>query len=151
MREKTGNPARNFLWIQSLLSTALALVLLGACGHDEIGRDVAGTALSDEVPQSSRDQYEMQLEALEERLDRADDDASPEEAARVAALVARHDQLEQRIEVYDDEHPEQDRDRDAFEQDLLQLEADVAGVERELRAATPAGEPAGGATGPGGA
>jgi hypothetical protein len=123
----------------ALLLPAL-LVLVTACGD---GR-AADIALTDEVPHSSRDQYELQLDALEDRLQRADDDAPPAEAARVAALVGRREELARRMDLLDKgQTPEQERDRDAFEQDLLQLEADVAGIEQARQAATvPAGFPA---------
>lgn len=124
-----------------LLALALAgslAAMLAACGGAE---PEAG-----EVPHSSRDQFAQHLEELDETLDRLEEGAEGDVARRIALLEERHEDLRGRLDELEeadaDDLTEREQERDLFEQELLQLEADVLGLETDLQTAARRGDPA---------
>jgi DNA repair exonuclease SbcCD ATPase subunit len=88
----------------------------------------------EEIPHSSRDQFAQQLEVLQERIERLDELSGNRAAARRAALVQHRAELERRLDELDEEAPSFAADRQLVEDDLFQLEADVATLQRDLQA-----------------
>lgn len=131
--------------------------LVTGCGNDDGARLIGEhpARLDEEVPRSSWEHYERQLDQLEQRLEQLDEDVPATLAARAARLEGRRLELSRGLDELaelEERRPVERqsdflRDRDAFEQDLLQLEADVDGIEGERQAATRqsnAGESTGG-------
>lgn len=150
--------------IHSLAIPTLALGLL--LGITTIsGGCAARSGEREEIPHSSRDQFAQQLDLLDERIELVEDLSAERgdrsAAARTAPLIRGRAEVQQRLEELDEEAPTFAADRQLVEDELLQLEADVAQLQSELqrpvRAAQvqaaqpqqngPRGRAAGGATG----
>jgi chromosome segregation ATPase len=107
-----------------LLLLAISISLSTGCA--------ARSADREEIPTSSRDQYASQLDALDERMARLEElDARGE--ARTAALLQRRAEVERRLEELDRDAPTFAADRQLLEDDLFQLETDVATLQSELQ------------------
>lgn len=108
----------------ALLLLAISTTLATGCA--------ARSAEREEIPSSSREQYAAQLEALDERMTRLERLAGERDAALPATLLHRRAEMERRLEELDRDAPSFAADRQLLEDDLLQLETDVATLQRQL-------------------
>ena len=144
--------------IHSLAIPSLALGLL--LGISTIsGGCAARTGEREEIPHSSRDQFAQQLDLLDERIELVEDlsaERGDRGAVRTALLIRERAEVQRRLEELDEEAPTFAADRQLVEDELFQLEADVAQLQSELqrpvraahvRPTGPVAREAGGATG----
>ena len=122
--------------IHSLAIPSLAVGLL--LGISTIaGGCAARTGEREEIPHSSRDQFAQQLDLLDERLELVEDLSTERgdrsAAARTAPLIRGRAEVQQRLEELDEDAPTFAADRQLVEDELLQLEADVAQLQSELQ------------------
>ena len=121
--------------IHSLATPSLALGLLLAISTISVGC-AARTGEREEIPHSSRDQFAQQLDLLDERIELVEDlsaDRGTPGAARTASLIRERAEVERRLEELDEEAPTFAADRQLLEDELFQLEADVAQLQSELQ------------------
>ena len=121
--------------IHSLAIPSLALGLLLAISTISVGC-AARTGEREEIPHSSRDQFAQQLDLLDERIELVEDlsaDRGDRSAARTALLIRERAEVQRRLEELDEEAPTFAADRQLVEEELFQLEADVAQLQSELQ------------------
>jgi hypothetical protein len=121
--------------IHSLATPSLALGLLLAISMISVGC-AARTGEREEIPHSSRDQFAQQLDLLDERIELVEDlsaDRGDRSSAVTASLVRGRAEVVRRLEELDEESPTFAADRQLVEDELFQLEADVAHRQRELQ------------------
>ena len=121
--------------IHSLATPSLALGLLLAISTISAGC-AARTGEREEIPHSSRDQFAQQLDLLDERLELVEDlsaERGDRGAVRTASLIRERAEVERRLEELDEESPSFAADRQLVEEELFQLEADVAQLQDELQ------------------
>lgn len=121
--------------IHSLAIPSLALGLLLAISTISVGC-AARTGEREEIPHSSRDQFAQQLDLLDERIELVEDlsaDRGTLGATRTASLIRERAEVERRLEELDEDAPTFAADRQMLEDELFQLEADVAQLQSELQ------------------
>jgi hypothetical protein len=111
--------------LRGLAGSLLLLSISGGCGGGEAREEIA---------HSSRDQFARHLESLDEQLEAlAQESEGRSHALHAASLVQRRSELERRLDELDDEAPTFTAERKLVEDDLFQLEADVATLKLELQ------------------
>jgi hypothetical protein len=128
-----------------LAATLLASLALAACERDDRAEGDAGAAIApapggaqpsrataEDVAAAAREELELRLGALDERLERLGDAAEGPHEDHVDDLEERREDLADRVGRIGEERGGAPVDPQALEIELQRLDEDIAAVEREV-------------------